>query len=55
MGATTVDHNIEEHRLVPIRLAADTIVDGVGFTIHGATVDLTLTGLWSVRWSWFTP
>ena len=44
-------HNAEEHKIVPIRLTAGNIVQGVGFTIYAET-DWRLTSTFKVRWVW---
>lgn len=55
MSDTTVSgatgHNVEEHKLVPLRLSAGNIVAGTGFTIYADT-DWRLTSTFQVRWSW---
>lgn len=53
MSEASADHNAYEHDVIPIKLTCGTIVPGVGFTITGVNIDLTLTGVWNVRWTWF--
>jgi hypothetical protein len=51
MADSTADHNAEEHALVPVKLAAGTVVAGTGFTIYGRC-EWRLNGTFQVRWVW---
>ncbi len=56
----TADHSIDEHRIEALRVVADTIVAGTGFTIFGSECGPTggtneghrLYGLFTVAWAW---
>jgi len=51
MYDTTVDHNGEEHLIIPMKLVCGDIVVATGFTIHAFT-EFRLTGLIKVHWTW---
>ena len=50
---TTADHTAADHKYAPlfIGLTCGDIVDGVGFTIHGRSLE-KLTGAFAIRWVW---
>ena len=56
----TADHSIDEHRVEPISVVADTIVAATGFTIYAteAVADTPMNeghrlyGTWTVAWAW---
>jgi len=51
----TADHSVDEHRVEPLVVLADSIVAGVGFTIFGrydGLGDARAYGLWTVAWVW---
>lgn len=52
MADSTVDHNVDEHQFVSVKLTCGNLVDGVGFTIYAVSIDLVLTGTFMVRWVW---
>jgi hypothetical protein len=53
MAATSADHNAEEHALAPAlaALSCGAIIAGTGFTIYARST-VTLTGVWTVSWTW---
>ncbi len=52
----TADHSLDEHNADPPRVAAGSVVPGVGFTIYANSQsqnrDAATYGKWSVYWQW---
>jgi hypothetical protein len=55
----TADHTADEHRIESLKVIADTIVAGTGFTIYGyydgpivGKDKCWLYGAWSIAWAW---
>lgn len=48
----TGDHSVDEHRMLPFNVVADTIVAATGFTIFCSTKGPRLTGQFNLNWCW---
>jgi hypothetical protein len=53
-GGTTADNGAEDHRfaVVALRLIADSVVAGTGFTIYATSISGLATGTFNVKWRW---
>jgi hypothetical protein len=50
---STDGNNAYMHAVMPIKVAAESIVAGTGFTIRASSFGFDLTGTYTVRWRWF--